>query len=79
VSSCAATWIAPESGAGAAAGGLGNTPAVAQSSYIDPRVIALYEQGITIAPALPSLGEESDFGELATHGRTEQAVLDLLE
>jgi DNA topoisomerase IB len=30
-------------------GYLGNTPAVARASYIDPRVITLYEQGITIA------------------------------
>lgn len=28
---------------------LGNTPTVARSSYIDPRVIDLYESGITIA------------------------------
>jgi DNA topoisomerase I len=31
---------------------LGNTPAVARRSYVDPRVVAAYEQGITIAPAL---------------------------
>jgi DNA topoisomerase I len=31
---------------------LGNTPAVARRSYVDPRVITAYEQGITIAPAL---------------------------
>jgi DNA topoisomerase IB len=31
---------------------LGNTPAVARRSYVDPRVINAYEQGITIAPAL---------------------------
>jgi DNA topoisomerase I len=31
---------------------LGNTPAVARRSYVDPRVILGYEQGITIAPAL---------------------------
>ncbi|ORW00032.1 DNA topoisomerase IB [Mycobacterium kyorinense] len=31
---------------------LGNTPAVARSSYVDPRVVTAYEQGITIAPAL---------------------------
>lgn len=34
---------------------LGNTPAVARRSYVDPRVIAGYEQGITIAPALRRL------------------------
>ncbi|MGH3959931.1 DNA topoisomerase IB [Mycobacterium sp.] len=31
---------------------LGNTPAVTRSSYVDPRVVTAYEQGITIAPAL---------------------------
>ncbi len=31
---------------------LGNTPAVARSSYVDPRVVTAYEQGITISPAL---------------------------
>jgi DNA topoisomerase IB len=31
---------------------LGNTPAVARSSYVDPRVVMAYEQGITIRPAL---------------------------
>lgn len=28
---------------------LGNTPAVARSSYVDPRVVAAYEKGMTIA------------------------------
>jgi DNA topoisomerase I len=31
---------------------LGNTPAVARASYVDPRVVQAYQQGITIAPAL---------------------------
>lgn len=31
---------------------LGNTPAMARSSYVDPRVVTAYEQNITIAPAL---------------------------
>jgi DNA topoisomerase IB len=31
---------------------LGNTPAVARRSYVDPRVVEAYEQGLTIAPAL---------------------------
>lgn len=30
---------------------LGNTPAVARSSYVDPRVVRGYEQGLTIASA----------------------------
>ena len=31
---------------------LGNTPAIAKASYVDPRVIDLYEDGVTIAEAL---------------------------
>ncbi|MEP6666519.1 MAG: DNA topoisomerase IB, partial [Nocardioidaceae bacterium] len=31
---------------------LGNTPAVARGSYVDPRVLDLYEDGTTIARAL---------------------------
>ncbi|MBV9514841.1 MAG: DNA topoisomerase IB [Mycobacteriaceae bacterium] len=31
---------------------LGNTPAVARSSYVDPRVVRAYEDGLTIAPAI---------------------------
>ena len=57
---------------------LGNTPAVARASYIDPRVIELYEKGTTIAPALGRLGQQSKFGELATQGAAEAAVLRLL-
>jgi DNA topoisomerase I len=30
---------------------LGNTPAIAKASYVDPRVIDLYEDGVTIAAA----------------------------
>ncbi|WP_243723250.1 DNA topoisomerase IB [Actinomadura sp. 7K507] len=57
---------------------LGNTPAVARASYIDPRVIDLYQDGRTIAPALSELGVETAEGELATQGPAERAVLDLL-
>ncbi len=31
---------------------LGNTPAIAKSAYVDPRVIDLYEGGTTIASAV---------------------------
>lgn len=60
------------------AGYLGNTPAVARASYIDPRVISRYENGHTIADAMGDLGKDSDFGDLATRGRAERAVLKLL-
>jgi DNA topoisomerase IB len=57
---------------------LGNTPAVARASYIDPRIISLYERDITIAPTLTELGRGQEFGDVATNGRAEQAVLTLL-
>ena len=31
---------------------LGNTPTIAKSSYVDPRVVELYEQGVTIGDAV---------------------------
>jgi DNA topoisomerase IB len=58
---------------------LGNTPAVARASYIDPRIIACYEQGITIAPVLAELGQGQEFGDVATKGRAERAMLRLLQ
>jgi DNA topoisomerase IB len=60
------------------AGYLGNTPAVARASYIDPRVIALYEDGVTIAPVLGALGQGQEYGSVATNGYAERAVLKLL-
>jgi DNA topoisomerase I len=57
---------------------LGNTPAVCRASYIDPRVIDLYEDGVTIADDLDRLGDGAMFGQLATQGPIEQAVLQLL-
>jgi DNA topoisomerase IB len=59
-------------------GYLGNTPAVARASYIDPRVIALYEEGTTIAPVLADLGRSTEFGDVATKGDAERAVLKML-
>ncbi|MEV4376330.1 DNA topoisomerase IB [Streptosporangium sp. NPDC049644] len=55
---------------------LGNTPAVARASYVDPRVIAAYEKGKTIERALAALGEG---GGPATHGAAERAVVVLLK
>jgi DNA topoisomerase-1 len=55
---------------------LGNTPAVARSSYIDPRVFDRFEGGLTIGGVVTGLGEEGDIGSL--HGPAEEAVLDLL-
>jgi DNA topoisomerase IB len=59
------------------AGYLGNTPAVCRKSYVDPKVVDLFEQGTTIAPALEKLGSEPAYG-LATQGAVERAVVRLL-
>jgi DNA topoisomerase I len=56
---------------------LGNTPAVCRASYIDPRVFDRFASGETVADALDKLGDV-DFGEPATQGAAEAAVIDLL-
>ena len=56
---------------------LGNTPAVARASYIDPRVFDSFQRGYTIGPALEALGD--DEAATAIQGPAEVAVLDLLE
>ena len=57
---------------------LGNTPAVARASYIDPRLFDRYDSGWTIAPTLEMI-EVGGPGDVAFHGEIEEAVLDLLE
>ena len=58
---------------------LGNTPAVARASYIDPRVFDRYRSGVTIGGALDELGDVDDLGAPSTQGAVEEAVVDLLE
>ena len=58
---------------------LGNTPAVARASYIDPRVFDRYVSGVTIGGVLHELGDVDELGEPAIQGAIEAAVLDLLE
>jgi DNA topoisomerase IB len=55
---------------------LGNTPAVARASYIDPRVFDRFEGGLTIGGVLTQLGDDGDLASI--HGAAEEAVLDLL-
>jgi DNA topoisomerase-1 len=55
---------------------LGNTPAVARASYIDPRVFDRYRDGKTIAHALPLVAEDGDTPGI--QGPIEEAVLDLI-
>jgi DNA topoisomerase IB len=56
---------------------LGNTPAVARASYIDPRVFDRYQDGQTIAGVLGEIGEDPD--DTAIQGPVEAAVVDLLD
>ncbi len=58
------------------AGYLGNTPAVARASYIDPRVFDRFRCGLTIAGVIPVLADDGDLGTF--HGPVEEAVLDLI-
>ena len=58
------------------AGYLGNTPAVARASYIDPRIFDRYDSGLVVTGALGELGEDGDIESL--HGAVEDAVLDLI-
>ena len=66
-----------------AADHLGNTPAVARSAYIDPRIIERFEDGQTIAEWLPRLPKVDALSEASTRNgglrRTvEEAVIELI-
>ncbi|HET9650160.1 MAG TPA: DNA topoisomerase IB [Microlunatus sp.] len=58
-------------------GYLGNTPSVARKSYVDPRLIDLFADGVTISPRL--VGPNTDLSDGTTHGKVERAVLNLLQ
>jgi DNA topoisomerase-1 len=57
---------------------LGNTPAVARSSYIDPRVFDRYRSGWTIGGAVSKTSRALEVGHPAFRGSIERAVMDLL-
>jgi DNA topoisomerase IB len=57
---------------------LGNTPAVCRASYIHPRVIDLFQGGVTIHEDLQSIGDGAGYGQLAFQGDVEAAVVALL-
>ncbi len=61
------------------AGFLGNTPAVARASYIDPRVFDRYLSGWTIAPALEESDDAYGLGRESSRRVIEEAVVDLIE
>jgi DNA topoisomerase IB len=54
---------------------LGNTPTIARSSYVDPRVIDLYEDGVTIGSAVRRSYDSPDEKQLAI----ERAVSRMLD
>lgn len=54
---------------------LGNTPALARSSYVDPRVVEAYEQGRTVSTAARRTCDSADERQAAL----ERAVLRLLK
>ncbi|QMW66984.1 DNA topoisomerase IB [Mumia sp. ZJ1417] len=60
----------------AVAAELGNTPAVARASYVNPRVVELFDDGVTIAPALQRMGARADRPD--GRAAVERAVLTLL-
>jgi DNA topoisomerase IB len=53
---------------------LGNTPTIAKNSYIDPRVIDLYEDGTTIAHVAKKVHDSPDVRQ----AELEKAVLEML-
>ena len=57
---------------------LGNTPAVARASYIDPRVFDRFDEGLTIGGAFLELVDGDDIGAPAVQSSLETAVLDLI-
>jgi DNA topoisomerase IB len=57
---------------------LGNTAAIARSSYVDPRVFNHYRTGWTIHPEIAPLGIGLEARPPATRRPVETAVLDLL-
>ena len=54
---------------------LGNTPALARSSYVDPRVVDAYEEGRTIGPPYAARRRAPDERQTIL----ERAVLRLLK
>jgi DNA topoisomerase I len=55
---------------------LGNTPRVARGSYVDPRVIDRFEEGVTIAPTLRRAAGATELDE--QRERLERAVIRML-
>jgi DNA topoisomerase-1 len=58
---------------------LGNTPATARASYVDPRVVDLFLDGVTIAPALDQRAGTASADRPVSRRAAERALLELLE
>ncbi|TCC28878.1 hypothetical protein [Kribbella speibonae] len=56
---------------------LGNTPAVARASYVDPRVVEQYEHGHTIAGTVDRVGD--DLADEKTRASLERSVNKVLD
>jgi DNA topoisomerase I len=56
---------------------LGNTPAVARASYVDPRVVEQYEHGHTIADTVDRVGD--DLADEETRAQLERSVSKVLD
>jgi DNA topoisomerase-1 len=57
---------------------LGNTPAVARTSYVDPRVVETFGRGQTIARAMSRIGTD-DLTDPDVRLGVERAVIRLLK
>lgn len=57
---------------------LGNTPAVCRKAYVDPRVLDLFERGITVSPRHAPGSAAVVWSARAGHSPAERAVLRLL-
>jgi DNA topoisomerase I len=60
---------------------LGNTPTVARSSYVDPRVLQRFEEGCTVLRALRRIGATSSVPDLTddtSRAAVERAVVRLI-
>jgi DNA topoisomerase IB len=57
---------------------LGNTPTVCRASYIDPRVLDRYLEGVTLASVAVEIPEDGEL-DPAAQAQVEAAVLDLVD
>ena len=57
-------------------GFLGNTPALARSSYVDPRVVQAYEEGRTIAATTRRRHDSPDLRQAALERATLRLIRD---